>query len=447
MLLLKSISNTDTTLSVTVDAAMPASNGVIQIGSERIIYDDNYMGTLYGCLRGAQSTVAAPHTLGTTVSLVNFYSAFPGTPDVSSASNVGTGEGTFAQKVLDDLQFKSLVEGTNITITSSPTEITITSTDTGEVNTASNVGSGEGIFAQKVLADLQLKSLTAGSGLLLTPSIDDISMAIDSSWFNGALTVDNTGLGTLGTNIIIGSNITLGSLATGSLTVVDYTNLVGAYFDISDMQALSSISLTEGVDWTAAISNDATALSIKNAINTIASRSPEGIYIRISATVLANVITVTSLIASEDQNCTFTNVPTPYLTAVDMSGGVGDFFIPGDLTGNYRELLIRGDITTQLGNIIVPMGNLHFTYTFPHVPSASQPQILLDTAGNSGVWGGGGNVYFTSSGIDIGIIGATNAPRQVSLHLFDHDTGTMVRVSVGDADSGGVGYKVLRIPN
>lgn len=48
--------------------------------------------------------------------------------EANTASNLGGGEGVFANKVSVDLQFKSLVEGTNISISSTSTEITISST-------------------------------------------------------------------------------------------------------------------------------------------------------------------------------------------------------------------------------------------------------------------------------------------------------------------------------
>src|SRR5690606_25089282 len=46
----------------------------------------------------------------------------------------------------------------------------------GEVNTASNIGAGVGVFASKLGADLQFKSLVAGLGITLTPSGNEIEI-------------------------------------------------------------------------------------------------------------------------------------------------------------------------------------------------------------------------------------------------------------------------------
>jgi hypothetical protein len=94
-----------------------------------------------------------------------------------TASNLGTGEDVFAQKTGTTLELKSIKAGTNITLSSDANEITISSTDTGEVNTASNVGTGAGVFSQKTGVDLEFKSLVAGSGITITPSSTELSIS------------------------------------------------------------------------------------------------------------------------------------------------------------------------------------------------------------------------------------------------------------------------------
>lgn len=51
----------------------------------------------------------------------------------------------------------------------------------GEANTASNVGSGNGIFAQKSNADLQFKTLVAGDHINITPSSTEIRIGGDGN--------------------------------------------------------------------------------------------------------------------------------------------------------------------------------------------------------------------------------------------------------------------------
>ena len=56
----------------------------------------------------------------------------------ASASNLGTGVGVYAKQEGVDLQFKSLKAGTNVTISSDANEITINSTDVGTTYTGGN---------------------------------------------------------------------------------------------------------------------------------------------------------------------------------------------------------------------------------------------------------------------------------------------------------------------
>lgn len=112
--------------------------------------------TCYGRIKNQVSYVSLATIVGSTsgttidISLIDeiyfscsVYGASGGTPKLvasgffkkltsggssDTASNLGGGDGVFASKVANDFQFKSLVEGSGITLTASSTEIEIAST-------------------------------------------------------------------------------------------------------------------------------------------------------------------------------------------------------------------------------------------------------------------------------------------------------------------------------
>lgn len=87
-----------------------------------------------------------------------------GNIESTTVSNVGTGTGIFKQKTLFDLELKSLVAGTNVTIGSDTSNITINSTGGGETGSVTSMG---GIITAKAVGDKWVIGSTTASGHIL----------------------------------------------------------------------------------------------------------------------------------------------------------------------------------------------------------------------------------------------------------------------------------------
>jgi len=98
---------------------------------------------------------------------------------VTGAANVGTGGGVFKQLSGSDLQFRTIVAGTNITITENTDDITISST--GGITGGINLGGGSGLFVDVSSSNVRLKSLVAGAGITLTNSNTEVMVTVDSA--------------------------------------------------------------------------------------------------------------------------------------------------------------------------------------------------------------------------------------------------------------------------
>lgn len=97
--------------------------------------------------------------------------------DIEGATNLGTGYGLFAQVNTPNLEFKSIKAGTNISITEDSNEITINGTGGGGggINGATNIGTGVGVFAQVNGSNLEFKKLSSiTTSLLFTQSSTNI---------------------------------------------------------------------------------------------------------------------------------------------------------------------------------------------------------------------------------------------------------------------------------
>lgn len=97
----------------------------------------------------------------------------------NDATNRGNGIGLYTDRSGRTLRFRSLVGGSNVSLSASGSEVRIDASS-GEANTASNVGSGAGLFKGKSGVDLEFRSLTTSGALSATETADTVALA--SAW-------------------------------------------------------------------------------------------------------------------------------------------------------------------------------------------------------------------------------------------------------------------------
>lgn len=102
--------------------------------------------------------------------------------EANTASNIGGGSGLFKVKTGVNLEFRTLVAGTNVTITPIGDTFEIAASAAGEANLGANVGaSGEDVFRDKTGVTLNFKRLVAGTNITLTPAADTLTIGASVS--------------------------------------------------------------------------------------------------------------------------------------------------------------------------------------------------------------------------------------------------------------------------
>lgn len=164
---------------------------------------------------------------------------------ITTASNVGTGDGVFKQKTLQDLEFKTLTAGAGVVLTANADDIEISAT--AALDTASNLGSGEEVFSSKVGSNFQFRTLTEGAdniNLTVTTVADEIHFT-NTAEIN---TASNVGAGTglfaqkntydlefktivAGDNISVTSDATTVTIASAAEANTAYSYQFGLTFD------------------------------------------------------------------------------------------------------------------------------------------------------------------------------------------------------------------------
>jgi len=183
--------------------------------------------------------------------------------EVNTASNIGTGEGVFSAKVGDDFEFKSLTASGLVSVSSSATEIDISTT--AEANTASNLGGGEGVFSAKVGDDLQFRSLTAAGSVSLTGSGTEIEISSTGE----ANTASNIGAGEGVFSAKVGDDLEFKSITTSGPVSVSSTATEIDITSTAEANTASNLGGGEGI-FASKVADDLQFKSVTSTGGTIA---------------------------------------------------------------------------------------------------------------------------------------------------------------------------------
>ena len=141
----------------------------------------------------------------------NIFNETTGDNIVYECGNTGTGLGIYSGETVAPTEttfnFKSLVAGPNVNLTSTADEIEISSIDTG-VTTLSNNGGGAAVGQSILGSTLNLRTLVGANGITATQNADDVTIGSTQSITNlpGGVGIAQTGF----------PNITLRSLLSGN---------------------------------------------------------------------------------------------------------------------------------------------------------------------------------------------------------------------------------------
>lgn len=163
---------------VVIESTVPAGGGEVNTASNvGVTGADVFKAKVVQDLTFRKLKAGAGMTITEGTDEIEFV-ANAGVGEANDGTNVGSGTGeVFKIKTGTNLEFKRLQAGSGISIVNNANEIVITNTGGGgggEANTASNVGTGIGVFKQKNVVDFELRSVLAGTGIGVSLVGDDV---------------------------------------------------------------------------------------------------------------------------------------------------------------------------------------------------------------------------------------------------------------------------------
>lgn len=307
-------------------------------------------------------------TSGIAVSVDNSNIFFNATGSVNNGTNIGPGTGVFNQLNGGVLEFKSLVAGNNVGVSTDGTVITISSTNV--VVSATNLdtsGAAAELFVQNNAGVLEFKSLIAGSYIAITEGVSNIIINANSDVDITATNIGTTGVGVF--NFDTGHILEFRNLV-GSNNVGLTTD--GTYITITSTNAVVSATNVDTSGAELFIQNNAGVLEFKSVL--------AGSYITITEGVSNIVIS-----ANSDVDVSATNIGTTGIGLFNFdTGHILEF--KNIVAGSFVYIATDGtNLTISSTNVFVSATNLGTPSGGLYVQNNAGVAEFKSVAGGSGI--------------------------------------------------------------
>jgi hypothetical protein len=168
-------SSTNNYKTITINSTIPNPLTVTNVGGGASLYK-NFTSTYnFKTLVAGSNVSISPGTDTVTISVNNI-------GEINTASNTGAGIGLYKDKTGANLNFKSIIAGNNISFdTSNPNQIVISSTGGSATSTGQNIGTGIGrLYANSLASVLRFKSIKAGNNIQIIDGASEITISASS---------------------------------------------------------------------------------------------------------------------------------------------------------------------------------------------------------------------------------------------------------------------------
>jgi len=338
-----------------------------------------------------------------------------GSGEVNTGSNVGSGNALFKQKSGVDLQFRTISAGTNITIVTGDTW-TINSTASGSITSGQTVGTGIPIFSGVSGTNLAFRSISAGTNITITSG--------------DTITINSTGSGsnsTLPFNLGVAASDEASALTVGNSKITFLTPRTGNLTKI-----VAGLSTSGSTTTTVRVNKNGTVVSSAN--------------IDIATNLFSSSITTPTLTAT-----TFTawDTYTVDITAAGTGAKGLKVYFEGDYSNPFTATTTT--IPWELGLAItdestqIATGTTNLTMLVPFSGTVSGINISLSTSGSTtttvNVKNNGVTIFSTKPTIDNGKFSSLTSVTQPVITGTTFNVYDTLVFSIDTAGSGATGMK------